>query len=283
MENSIVFKNVSKSYGKVNVLDNISFSIEEGKIYGLIGRNGAGKTTILNLIADRIFKESGEVKIFNEDVHENEKALRKIYFMSENIYMIKSMKVKEFFYWMSKFYKNFDINYAKELCKKFDLDINKKFGSLSTGYKTIYKIIGALASNAEIIIYDEPVLGLDVNHRELFYKELLKSYDKNENTIIISTHLIEEVSGIIEKAILINKGNIILDGYVDEILFKSFKISGESRAVEEFIENKNVISKENFNGITKAVIYDEIEEKAISEIKIEKIKLQDLYLSFTNR
>lgn len=283
MEVVIEIENLTKSYGNKKILENISLEIEEGKIYGLLGRNGAGKTTLLNIISDRIFKDSGEVKVFGEETYENKKVLEKIYFMSENLYMIQSMSVKEFFKWMKIFYKNFDYNYAKILAEKFELSLNKKFGNLSTGYKTIYKIIGALASNSEIVIYDEPVLGLDVHHRELFYKELLKNYEKNENTIIISTHLIEEVSGILEKVIMIEKGRMLLNSNVEDLLEKTFKVSGSKETVLEVIRGKKILSEESFNGRYSIIVFSEERIKSCSYVKIEKINLQELYLNITRK
>lgn len=171
---NIEFKNINKSFKDKEVIKNISLKINGGKIYGLLGRNGVGKTTLLRLINNREVLTSGEILIDGENVYENQEALSKIYLMEEKNYFEEDMKISKIFKWTKEFYKNFNMDYALNLSKEFNLDINKKIKELSTGYSSILKIILALSSGAEILCFDEPVLGLDVNYRELFYKELLK-------------------------------------------------------------------------------------------------------------
>ena len=214
----VVVSNACKKYGDTIALDNISLTLEENKIYGLLGRNGAGKTTLLNVINNRIFLNEGTIFIDHKSLSANESSLGKIYFMTEQNLYPEAMKVKELFSWTKEFYPNFDRSYALELSKKFELNINKKIKELSTGYSSICKIINTMASGAEILMFDEPVLGLDANHRELFYKELMESYIEKPKTIIISTHLIEEVAQLLERVVIIKDGKLIVDKSVEELL-----------------------------------------------------------------
>lgn len=125
--------------------------------------------------------------------------------MSEADLYDRDLKVKDHFKWTNRFYTDFDLEKAFELSQKFNLDTNKRFKALSKGYQSIFKLIIALSLNVPYVIFDEPVLGLDANHRELFYSLLLKEFENNERTLIIATHLIEEVSNIIEEVVLIDK------------------------------------------------------------------------------
>lgn len=134
--------------------------------------------------------------------------------VDEEIIYKKDLKIKEHFRWINRFYDCFDLNKALTIAKMFDLDINKKFRSLSKGYQSIFKLTAALSLNIPYVIFDEPVLGLDANHRELFYELLLQDFENNERTIIIATHLIEEVTNIIEEVVLIDHGKIILQDTV---------------------------------------------------------------------
>ena len=143
---NIKISGLVKKYGSNKVLDNIALEFEEGKIYGLLGRNGAGKTTLLNCITNRVFYNSGEIIVDGESTIENDVALSKIYFMTERNLLPTEYKVKDIFKWTKEFYKNFDMDYAKELSKLFELNINMKLRSLSTGYNSICKIIITLAS-----------------------------------------------------------------------------------------------------------------------------------------
>lgn len=282
----IKISNLTKEYGKHKVLDNVSLTIEENKIYGLLGRNGAGKTTLLNLITNRIFPNEGSIKIDEENVIENSNAIRKIYFMAEQDLYPESMKIKDLFKWTKEFYKNFDMDYALDLSKKFKLNVNKKFKDLSTGYSSICKIIITLSSGAEILIFDEPILGLDANHRDMFYKELVQNYIDEPKTIILSTHIIEEVSEILEKVIIIKDGKILGDKEVESLLEEAYLVSGPSEKVEKYIEDKKCINIESIAGFKSATITGKITRKNNVQIKelnleISKVELQKLFIHLT--
>jgi len=283
----IEIKNLSKYYGSTKALDDVSIDLEPGKIYGLLGRNGAGKTTLLNLMTDKIFPTSGTVSIDEKNISGNDKVLGEKYYMMEKNHFPEYMKVSTGFKWGKEFYTNFDIDYAKQLSNKFGLSTNKKIHALSTGYCTIFKIIMALSSNAIFTIYDEPVLGLDANHRDLFYKELLANYSKKTNTVIISTHLIEEVSEVLEETIIIKEGKVILKKNVEELLTLAYTISGESSKVDEYIASKKHASIETMGRFKSATILEKIEERdheLISKLDLdtEKIELQKLFIALTN-
>ncbi|EPY6473002.1 ATP-binding cassette domain-containing protein [Clostridium sporogenes] len=284
---SIVIKNITKSYQKKEVLSNISLNIEEGKIYGLLGRNGAGKTTLLHLITNRAILDSGEILIGGENICENDKVLSKVYFMEEKNFFPESMKIVDVFKWTKEFYEDFDMEYAIKLSDMFNLNIKKKVKNLSTGYKSISKIIATLASGTEILIFDEPILGLDANHREMFYKELLKVYDDGEKTIIISTHIIEEISHLLEKVVILKEGKIIENNSVEEILNLAYAVSGSSEAVDKYIISKNIIDIETLGSYKKATILQERTKEDLDNIKkleleISTVELQKLFIYLTN-
>ena len=281
-------KNVSKNYGEKKVLDDISIEFEENKIYGLLGRNGAGKTTLLNLITDRISLDVGKITIDDEDVYENDMALEKVYYMTEKNLYPDDYKIKDVFKWTKVFYQNFDNEYALQLSRKFDIDINKKIKNLSTGYNTVCKIITTLASGAEILIFDEPVLGLDANHREIFYKELMKNYIEHPKTIILSTHIIEEVSNLLEKVIIIKNSKIITSDNCDELLEKSYTVSGLSQNVDKFIKSKKAVNSEEIAAFKEVTILGKLnsEDKILAdqlELKFSKVQLQKLFIYLTEK
>ncbi|MCR1933410.1 ABC transporter ATP-binding protein [Clostridium tepidum] len=285
---SIVIKNVTKSYQKKEVLSNISLDIEEGKIYGLLGRNGAGKTTLLNLITNRAILDRGEILIDGENVYENDNALSKVYFMEEKNLFPESMKIVDVFKWTKEFYEDFDMEYALKLTDMFNLNIKKKIKNLSTGYKSISKIICTLASGAEILIFDEPILGLDANHRDIFYKELLKVYNDGEKTIIISTHIIEEISHLLEKVVILKEGKIIENNFAEDVLNLAYAVSGSSGAVDKYIVSKNTIHIETLGPYKKATILQERSKEDLDSIKkleleISTVELQKLFIYLTHR
>jgi len=209
--NIIYLKNATKLYGGKAAVDSISLQFKNSKIYGLLGSNGAGKTTLINMITNRVFATAGKVLIDGQPVWENETAQEKVFCITEKGNYPRDLKVSQLFLWEKKFYPRFDIAYAYELAKKFDLDTKSRMKSLSTGYQTIVKVVLTLASNAEIMILDEPVLGIDSLYREVFYNELQEYHKKNKNLIIIATHLIAEVEKIIEKVVILIDGRLVTD------------------------------------------------------------------------
>lgn len=282
--NAIQIRNVTKRYKDVTALDHISFSFEHGKIYGFLGRNGAGKSTLINIIANRIFSDEGEVLIDGIPANENMGVHEKVFCMSETDLYDTGLKIKEHFKWMQRFYDSFDMEKALEIAEKFQLDMEKRFKALSKGYQSIFKLTAALALNVPYVIFDEPVLGLDANHRELFYELLLKDYENNERTIIIATHLIEEVANLIEDVVLIDRGKVILQESVENLLAVGYCVSGMSQDVECYCMGKNVIGQDELGGLKLVYVLGERTPiPAGSSLQITAMNLQKLFVKLTEK
>ncbi|MBR1764247.1 MAG: ABC transporter ATP-binding protein [Ruminococcus sp.] len=277
----IEIKNITKDYGKTRALDNVSVNIEYGRIYGLLGRNGAGKSTLVNIISNRIFATEGEVLIDGEPAKENDKALAKLFTMSESNLLPQDMKVKEAISLTKEFYPDMNTEYAVELAKEFGLDLKKKLSSLSTGYSTITKDILALACNADYVIFDEPVLGLDANHRELFYKKLIERYSDYGGTFIVSTHLIDECASLIERAVIIDSGKLLLDSDTEEILAGAYTVTGAAAAVDAYAAGKEIIGSDSVGGL-KSVYIKGRPENVPAGLEVSKASLQTLFIRLTN-
>ncbi len=282
----IEIKDLTKSYGKTRVLRDINLNIEKNKIYGLLGRNGVGKTTLLKLISGQLIRNSGEIKLDGQEIFENEKAVEDICLVREFSSSLKEVKVKQILKAARLLYKNWDQEYEDFLIKEFGLNPKKKFIKLSTGNQTMVGLIIGLASRSRITIFDEPTLGLDAAIRYKFYNLLLADYEKNPRTIIVSTHLIDEVSNLFEEVIILNEENIALKEDVDSLVKRSYFLSGREKVIDSFIGNKRVIHSEEF-GSTKIVgIYGELTEEEFQEIRdnnidISNIPLQKLFIYLT--
>lgn len=283
----IEINNVSKRYKNTAALDNVSLKFESGKIYGLLGRNGAGKSTLISIISNRIFADEGTVTIDGLSSKENMKVREKIFCMSETDLYNKEIKVKNLYKWTDRFYDSFNIDKAFNLAKMFGLDTNKSFKALSKGYQSIFKATIALSLDVPHIIYDEPVLGLDANNRDLFYDLLLKDYQESERTIIIATHLIEEVANIIEEAVLIENGKILLQENVGSLLERAFSVSGSAKEVDEYCKGKNVLDYDELAGLKIAYILDEKAPQGglpqSDKLTFAPINLQKLFVKLTGK
>lgn len=206
---TIQINHLTKCYGQKKVLDIDDLQFKSGYVYGLLGSNGAGKTTLISLITNRAFPTSGEILVDGAAARENETVQERIFCITEKANYPSDLKVTDLFYWVKTFYPDFSTPYANDLAKKFDLDTAKTLKSLSTGYNTILKTILTLASNTEIMILDEPVLGIDSLYRDLFYDVLVTHHKRHQNLIIIATHLIDEVERVLERVVIISDGNIL--------------------------------------------------------------------------
>lgn len=279
----IEINNITKYYGTTMALNNVTMTFEENKIYGLLGRNGAGKSTLLGLITNKLFPTKGKILIDGEPVIENDTVLKKVYCMTEQTLYPDLMKMKDVLKWTKEFYPDMDSDYAKRLAADFALDLNKNVKALSTGYKSIYKIIVALSCNAPVLLLDEPILGLDANHRELFYRELIESYTKRPKTIVVSTHLIEEAASVIENVSIIKNGEIIMNETAQNALKAGVTVTGPVGIVDSFVMGRNVLGSDTLGGMKSAYLLEKLNADDLPKgLEISRLNLQSLFIHLTN-
>ena len=280
--NKLTYENVTMRFGDVTALDHVTLTLEPGHIYGLLGRNGAGKSTLLSVTANWRHATEGDVLLDGESVWENSRAQQQIVCMSDGN-LFPTMRVKNGLLWYSRFRSGFDMEQALRLCEKFELSLKAKIQSLSTGYATIFKLIVAMASQCPFTFYDEPVLGLDANHRDLFYRELMEDFARNPRCVVISTHLIEECSALLDHIIVINKGKLMLNEPVEDTLARGYTVSGPAGAVDAFTAGKKLFGTQNLGGLKTAYVQGTPEqEKAPDGLEISALDLQQLFIQLTN-
>lgn len=279
---AIELKNVSKSFGGVKALSDVSVSFGGGKIYGLLGSNGAGKTTMLNIITNRLYADSGEVLIDGERAPGRDRALGKVYMMAEQNLFPDSMKVKAAISVTADFIPGFDTELALELGKKFGLPLNKKVKALSTGYASILRIVLALSAGTPYVIFDEPVLGLDAQHRDMFYRLLMEHCGWGEQTVIISTHLIQEAAPLIEHAVIIKDGEIIRNAPAEELKGAAHTVTGPAGLVDGYTAGRRVLSATSIGGLKTACVEGEPEGRIPAGLEVSPMGLQDYFISLMN-
>lgn len=282
---SLKCENVGKIYGKKEVLKNVNLELEQGKIYGLIGRNGVGKTTLLSIMSSQNPAGSGTVTLDGEKVWENEQCIDRICFSREISQMSgfgqNNLKIKDYLTAASIFYPKWNKKLAEELVEKFGLEPKKRINKLSKGMLSMVTIIIALASEAEYTFLDEPVAGLDVVARDQFYKLLLREYGKSGRTFVISTHIIEEASDIFEEVIMLDQGEILLKENTQELLERAYHVSGRAEDVEAATAGLCVYRKESMGrsmGIT--VLLNEGESlNGQYPVSVQKLTLEKLFVA----
>ena len=210
-------KNLIKSFDDKKIIDNVSFDIESGKIVGLLGKNGSGKTTIIKMINDLLTIDSGEILVDGEKISEKTKEI--ISYLPEKTYLQQDYKIFEIFKMFEEFYKNFDRQKAEKLLNDLGLDINSRLSKMSKGMKEKVQLILVMSRKAKLYILDEPLGGVDPSTRDYIMKTILSNFD-DDASMIITTHLVSDVEKILDEVIFIDKGKIILTGKADEIRTK---------------------------------------------------------------
>lgn len=213
-----------KKFDDKQVLNNINLSIPKGKIIGLLGKNGMGKTTLIKLINDLLTPTSGEVLINGEKPGVNSKKI--ISYLPERTYLDKNMNVSQIITFFNEFYDNFNEEKAIKLLKDLDLDINLKINKMSKGMQEKLQLILVMSREAELYILDEPLGGVDPATRDYILDTILLNFNEGAS-LIISTHIISDVERILDDVIFIDKGEIILTSSADELRKK------ESASIDE--------------------------------------------------
>ena len=207
-------KNINKSYGKRKVLKDIDLVIPRGKIIGLLGKNGTGKSTLIKLINDLLTPDSGEILVNGKSVGVQSKKV--IAYLPERTYLDKSMTVLEVIKYFDDFYDNFDSKKAKKLLKELDLDVNQKLIKMSKGMQEKVQLVLVMSRKADLYILDEPLGGVDPATRDYILDTILTNFNEGAS-VIISTHLISDVERILDEVIFIDKGMIILTSDADKL------------------------------------------------------------------
>lgn len=280
---SLAIKAISKNYKEKKALSHIDWTIQPEKIYGLLGRNGAGKSTLLNIIANRSFASEGTIMLDDQFVVDNEVALNRIYLMSEDNLYPGNLKVKKCFQLTADFYGDFDWELAEEMVAGFGLGQKMSLRKLSTGYRSIAKLIMALCVPADYIFLDEPVLGLDANHRDLFYQYLLTAYAKRPRTFVVSTHLIEEVANLLEEVIIIDEGKVLREAATEDIQAAGKVISGPKEIVEGVTKGLKVIGQEELGGMVSAYVEGFTPHNLPESVSITPLNLQTYFVQLTKK
>lgn len=224
-------ENLYKSYGEKKVLQNINLIIPRGKIIGLLGKNGMGKSTLIKLINDLLTPTKGKILVNGKPIGAESKRI--ISYLPERISLDKSMTVKSAIKYYSDFYDNFDANKANTLLLDLGLDPNMKLSKMSKGMQEKVQLVLVMSRNAQLYILDEPLGGVDPATRDYILDTILSNFSEGAS-VIISTHLISDIERILDEVIFLDNGQIVLaddcdtlrqkeNGSIDEIFRRMFK------------------------------------------------------------
>lgn len=239
--NVIECHDLSKHYIGTNAVHNLTFTLTENKMTGLIGRNGAGKSTLLKMIAGYIRRSSGDIKVFSEEPFNNLKVSANVMLIDDAMHMPPTLNLGELLNNFKEFYPNWDDDLANRLMDYFSLQRTRFYSSLSKGMKSTFNMIVGLAVRCPLTLFDEPTTGMDAAVRKDFYRALLKDYIDHPRTIIISSHLLNEIEDILEDILLIKDGQKHLYLPIEQLKDYAVGLRGSLSDLEQVIRDREIL------------------------------------------
>jgi ABC-2 type transport system ATP-binding protein len=245
---------LTRVHKQTRALDDVSVKIHTNTITGLLGRNGAGKTTFMSLATAQDRPTSGTVKVLGEQPFEHAKVLEQLCFIRDNQRYPDDYALKHAIRAARIFYPNWDQEFADELIQLFRIPNNTVVKKFSRGQFSALGIVLGLASRAPITFFDEPYLGLDATARGYFYDVLLRDYQAHPRTIVLSTHLIDEMDRLLERVVILDRGRVVRDADVDELRGAAHQVAGRASAVDAYLAGREVLSRQRVGGLATAVV-----------------------------
>lgn len=280
----IEVKNLNKSFDKKIVFQNANLKIEENRIYGLFARNGVGKTTLLKILADQLVNYQGQISYNNKSIRENKDYKKRVLlvgedFISEYLKPERLNKIMDLIYILLE---NFNKERFEELINIFDIDMKTRYRKLSFGNQCLFRNAIGLASGVDFLFFDEPTTGLDEINKDIFYKKLMEYQEKDQSTVIISSHNVADIKKMITDVIILKDKNVIVNEPIYDIEEKSYSIILDPKDLD-ILANKNIINKKTFANQVIVNIYDKFSEEEMNNIKqkarVNRLDLRDLFIA----
>ncbi|WP_024357069.1 ABC transporter ATP-binding protein [Leucobacter chironomi] len=281
----IATRGLTRRYRGTVALEDVTLDIEPGVITGLLGRNGAGKTTLMSLITAQDRPSAGTVSVNGRDPFEHADIIEQMCFVRDNQRYPDDYKLKHAIRAAAIFYPNWSQEVADRLVELFRIPTKPIVKKFSRGQLSALGIVLGLASRSPITFFDEPYLGLDATARGIFYDELLRDYAAHPRTIILSTHLIDEMDRLLERVIVLDQGRVVRHADVDELRGGAYQVAGKAAAVAEFARERRALSRRTIGGLGTAVIEGVLGDAdraaaAVGGLEITPVSLQDLVAAY---
>ena len=277
MTPTISATNLSRRYRDQAALEDVSLTVEPGTVTGLLGRNGAGKTTLMRIVTGLEFPSSGAIRVFGEAPAENESVLRRMVFVRED-QAYPDLRVTHVIQVASWFYPNWNQDLARQLLADFGLPLQRRIRKLSRGMRSAVGIVIGLAARAELTLFDEPYAGLDAVARQLFYDRLLADFAEHPRTVVLSTHLIDEVADLLEHVVMLDRGRVVLDAPADDVRGTAMTVSGPVTAVEEFVAGRPVWHRQRLGARAAVTVAGPLGAAAEARARALHLSLEPLSL-----
>lgn len=254
MTSTIDVRGLTRTFGRTTVLDDVTFSVPEGAIVGLLGRNGAGKTTIMSIVAGQDRPTAGEVRVGGHRPFEHAPTLAAVRYVRDNQRYPDDYRLHHVLRIAPTFSPGWSQELATELVERFALPARTPVKKYSRGQLSSLGIVIALASRAPVTLLDEPYLGLDVTARGVFYEVLVRECSEFPRTVLLSTHLVQESEPLFDEVVILDRGRIVAAGSSDELRRSAVVLGGTTDAVRRVIEGRRVLHRDTVGGLMSATV-----------------------------
>lgn len=285
-EPAVRVRNLTKRYGHNTVLDAIDFDIPRNVICGLFGRNGSGKTTIMSILTAQNFADSGTADVFGAPAYENPAVLERICFVRENQRYPDDARPRHAFAIAKLFFPHWNDELAERLIDDFRLPVKTRIKKLSRGQLSAVGVIIGLASRADLTFFDEPYLGLDAVARQIFYDRLLADYTEYPRTIVVSSHLIDEIADLIERVLVVDEAKIVVDESIGDLRGRAVTVVGPADRVDDFVAGREELHRDTLGPVASATVLgaltdDDAQRLAAAGLTTAPVSLQELIVRLT--
>ncbi|KFI94013.1 ABC transporter [Bifidobacterium saguini DSM 23967] len=280
----LTITDLHKRYGSTVALNGVNLTLRPA-IYGLFGRNGAGKSTLMGIIANRLLPGGGSIELDGASVFENETAQSRIYLLNETVPFMVGVRLNTIFKREERYYGDFDWAFSARMLAKFGIMPGSLYGQLSLGQRMIVRLVAALCVPVDVLLLDEPVLGLDAANRELFYKFLLESFSEHPRIIVLSTHIISEIAHVVERVAILDQGRIIDEFGAESVGSRATVLVGESDRVNMVIASNQlqIIAREQMGHLVSVVVRGQVDTSELpSDVSANRLGLQEYVIRATS-
>ena len=283
---NIELAHVAVRYGETTAIEDLSLELTGTRITGLFGRNGAGKTTLLRCLAGLRPVDGGTLTVDGHRPFDHPVVMARSCLVSDRLPAAADLRVSEAIELAELLRPDFDSSYARQLLDRFAVPADKKQSKMSRGKQAAFSVALGLATRAPLTMFDEAHLGMDAAARELFYDELLADYGAHPRSIIVSTHLIDEVAELIEDVVVIDSGRLVSHDSAEDLRGRAVELTGPVAVVDELVHGRQQLGRRQL-GDTAAVVVlaaaDEVRQfGAHRAVRVDSVPLQTLINRLTD-
>ncbi|MFI5491004.1 ABC transporter ATP-binding protein [Actinoplanes sp. NPDC051859] len=283
----IAVHDLTVTYGGTTALDGLTLNLAPGKIYGLLGRNGSGKTSLLSVLAGYRRPHRGTVRVNGADPYENPDLMRDTVFVRDTPDVPDGDRIGTVLDFHAGLRQRWDTAYADRLLDVFGLDRRTRVSALSRGQRSALGVVLGLACRAPLTLLDEVYLGMDAAARTAFYRELLDDYLAHPRTIVLSTHLIQEVADLFEEVVIIDRGRLVVHEDTSTFRARGVAVTGPAEAVASFTAGRTVLGGQSLGGVRQVTVFGALDDgderrAAAAGLGLAPVGIQDLFVHLTS-